>query len=199
MQTLPAQQIEAWLTDGRILEQDGRGPKVVALADGRFLKIFHTRRHPLLARLQPAACRFSRNAARLRALGIPAPVVRELFWLDPKKGLSGCLYDPLPGDSVERLFKADPQAAQQLIAPLAAFIRQLHERGVYFRSLHLGNILLLPEGGFGLIDILDLRFKRAPLGRWLVKRNLQHLENYLQRSGLEGFSMDALMQCYRNH
>lgn len=197
MQTVPARQIEAWLADGRILEQDGRGPKVVALADGRFLKIFHTRRHPVLARLQPAARRFARNAERLRQLGIPAPAVGELFWVDRPSGLSACLYEPLPGESVESLVRQDPDHAQRLLTPLAEFIRTLHRLGIYFRSLHLGNILLLPDGRFGLIDVLDLRFKHAPLGPWLVRRNLQHLDNYLQRSKLQGFSMDELLTHYR--
>lgn len=196
MQTIAAGQIESWLAEGRVLEKDGRGPKVVALADGRFLKIFHTRRHPLLARLQPAARRFARNTRRLNALGIPAPTVSELFWIDRSKGLSACLYEPLPGQSIEQMLRADPTCAAQLLEPLANFIRDLHRQGIYFRSLHLGNILLLPEGTFGLIDVLDLRFKHAPLGAWLVKRNLRHLDSYLRRSPLQGFSMEELRARY---
>jgi len=55
MRIVTAQQLESWLATGKVLEKDARGPKVVALQSGQFLKIFHTRRHPLLARLQPAA------------------------------------------------------------------------------------------------------------------------------------------------
>ncbi|MEE4465231.1 toluene tolerance protein, partial [Azotobacter chroococcum] len=47
MRIVSAQELEKWLESGRVLEKDARGPKVVALDDGRFLKIFHTRRHPL--------------------------------------------------------------------------------------------------------------------------------------------------------
>jgi hypothetical protein len=55
-----------------------------------------------------------------------------------------------------------------LLDSLARFIRHLHRQGVYFRSLHLGNILQLPGGNYGLIDILDLQHKRRPLNSWQI-------------------------------
>lgn len=197
MRIVTAQELESWLATGKVLEKDGRGPKVVALENGLFLKIFHTRRHPLLARLQPAARRFAQNAERLRHLGIQAPEVRELFWLDRRAGLSACLYRPLPGQSIEQLYRQAPQQADSLLPSLARFIRQLHQRGIYFRSLHLGNILQLPDGQYGLIDILDLQLKRGQLNRWLIQRNFQHLRHYLQRRELQEFPLDELLDHYR--
>jgi len=196
MRIVSAQELESWLASGRILEKDARGPKVVALPGGQFLKIFHTRRHPILARLQPAARRFTRNIERLRQLDIPAPDVTELFWLDRASGLSGCLYQPLPGESVEQLYRRQPQALVDLLPALADFIRRLHRQGVYFRSLHLGNIILLPDGSFGLIDTLDLQFKNHPLNAWQIKRNFQHLEHYLIRHRIADFPLPELRRLY---
>jgi hypothetical protein len=196
MRIVTAQQLESWLASGKVLEKDGRGPKVVALENGLFLKIFHTRRHPILARLQPAARRFADNALRLQQLGIIAPKVVETFWIDRSIGLSACLYEPLPGQSAEQIFINDPQQGAQLLPSLAAFIRQLHQRGIYFRSLHLGNILQLPGGGYGLIDILDLRLKRRPLSDKLITRNFRHLSHYLERKKLPDFPLDELLRCY---
>ncbi|MFD2838382.1 toluene tolerance protein [Azotobacter vinelandii] len=197
MRIVSAQQLEKkWLGNGRVLEKDGRGPKVVALDDGRFLKIFHTRRHPLLARLRPAARRFFGNAERLAQRGIRAPRVVDLFWLDRETGLSGCLYQPLPGISVEQLYRQEPQKIAELLPALADFIRCLHEHGVYFRSLHLGNIIRMPDGQFGLIDILDLRCRQGALGAWQVKRNFAHLRRYLERRKLTDFPFDALYELY---
>lgn len=196
MRIVTAQEFESWLTSGDVLEKDGRGPKVIALENGFFLKIFYTRRHPILARLQPAARRFEKNAQGLQQLGIAAPHVVDPFWIDRAQGLSGCLYEPLPGHSVEQLFKSDPRQVVQMLHSLASFIWSLHQQGIYFRSLHLGNILYVSSGDFGLIDILDLQFKHRPLNRWQIKRNFQHLHHYLKRKRLENFPMDDLLRCY---
>lgn len=197
MRIVTVQELESWLTDGQILERDTRGPKVVALPDGHFLKLFHTRRTPLQSRLWPAAKRFRHNAERLRARGVTAPYVDEVFWLNRSKGLSGCLYVPLAGESLEQLLREhDPRLEDELPA-LASFIRHLHCKGVYFRSLHLGNILLTAPGQFGLIDVLDLRCYPFPLNRGLIRRNFDHLSNYLDRRKLESFPFERLLTLYR--
>lgn len=197
MRIVTAQELENWLAKGKVLEKDPRGAKVVALNNGLFLKIFHTRRHPLLARLQPPAKRFANNARRLLQLGIPAPDVVEVFWLNPATGLSACLYIPLPGQSIEQLYRQAPEQIDDMLRPLTAFIQQLHRQGIYFRSLHLGNILQLPNSGYGLIDILDLQIKRHPLNRWQIQRNFQHLKHYLNRSKLTEFPYDTLTKLYQ--
>ncbi len=197
MRIVTAQELESWLASGKVLEKDARGPKVVALENGLFLKIFHTRRQPWLARLRPAATRFACNAERLRLAGVPVPEVLEQLWLNRQTGLSACLYRPLPGQSIEQLYLQAPQHAEQLLPSLASFIYQLHRSGIYFRSLHLGNILLLPDGGHGLIDILDLQCKRRPLSPWLVQRNFRHLKHYLSRRKLTDFPIDSLIAHYQ--
>jgi len=197
MRIVTAQELESWLASGKILEKDGRGPKVVALCNGLFLKIFHTRRHPLLARMQPAARRFAKNSEILLALGVAAPRVVELFWIDRDLGISGCLYEPLPGLSLEQIFTHNPSQGIHLLGSMTAFIRQLHRKGIYFRSLHLGNILQLPNGDFGLIDILDLQHKRRPLNNWQIKRNFQHMRHYLKRKQLADFPLEQLLALYQ--
>lgn len=196
MRIVTAQELERWLATGKVLEADARGPKVVALDDCSFLKIFHTRRHPMLARLQPAAQRFANNAALLRRLGIAAPVVTETFWIDRNRGLSGCLYEPLPGISIDTLSKQSPERLDELLPRLASFIRGLHGKRLYFRSLHIGNILLLPSGNFGLIDFLDLKQNRLPLSRWHVQRNLRHLSSHLERRKNTDFPAEELFRLY---
>jgi len=195
MRIVTANELQHWLNGGQVLEKDARGPKVVHLEDGRFLKIFRSKR-PLLARWRPEAQRFARNAKALNRLGIATPELLECAWLDPAQGVSVCLYQPLAGASLEKLYNQERALFDVLVPDLAAYIRHLHQNGIYFRSLHLGNLLLLPEGGFGLIDFLDLRIKRAPLSRALVQRNFQHLQGYLQRRKTQGFPWEELMQCY---
>lgn len=196
MRIVTAVEVESWMANGKVLEEDTRGPKVVALQNGLFLKIFHTRRHALLARLWPSASRFQSNTKRLRQIGVAAPEVSDVFWLDASTGLSGCLYAPLPGESIESLHYRNPNEIRELLPALAAFVRTLHEKGVYFRSLHLGNIIHVEGDTFGLIDVLDMKFKNRPLNRWLVRRNLSHLTKHLHRHEIPGFPLNILLQLY---
>lgn len=196
MRIVTAQELENWLETGKVLEKDSRGPKVIILADGTFLKIFHTRRPHLQSRLWPAARRFQRNIERLRLRGIAAPNIVQTYWLDKSKGLSACIYKPLNGESLEQLMRnGDPRLNQEIPA-LANFIRHLHAQGIYFRSLHLGNILLVAPGEFGLIDVLDMRCYPFPLSRGLIRRNFNHLCTYLQRRKLESFPINQLLTLY---
>lgn len=134
----------------------------------------------------------------LRDAGFNVPEIIETFWLDKSTGLSGCLYQPLPGVSIESVFRTDPYLIKKHLPELAKFIKSLHKSGIYFRSLHIGNIILLPNGSFGLIDVLDLQNKRAPLGRSLVSRNFGHLRNHLKRKKLEEFPIEELIKLYTN-
>lgn len=197
MRIVTANEWQQWQDQGEVIERDGRGPKVVRLSDDRLLKIFRPRRRLWLARLTPQACRFAGNAAGLQARGVSVPIVGECFWIDRPQAVSACIYQPLPGVSLDRLYRQSREQFDALLPALAAFIHSLHRRGIYFRSLHLGNVLLLPGGGFGLIDFLDLRFKRGPLGRGLVRRNLAHLQGYLQRSRIDDFPWQVLMAAYK--
>jgi len=196
MRIVSAQELESWLASGEVLEQDGRGAKVIRLSDEQILKIFRPRRRFWLSRLLPQAARFKHNAAHLLNLGVPAPLVGECFWLEKSRAVSGCSYVPLPGRSLEQIYQQSRSEYEALIPAFAAFIYSLHQRGIYFRSLHLGNVLRLPDGRFGLIDFLDIHFKRAPLSQRLVVRNLEHLRGYLQRNQINDFPWSALQSAY---
>ena len=187
MRIVTANEWQQWLAQGKVLEKDRRGPKVLRLADGRLVKVFRPRRRLWLARLVPAAKRFSINAIRLKALQVVVPQVEEYFWLDREQAVSACLYVPLPGVSLAEVYKRSRGEFDLLLPEFAKFVHLLHQRGIYFRSLHMGNVLHLPEGGFGLIDFLDIRFKGAPLGLRLIDRNMHHFQGYLGRAKIADF------------
>jgi len=63
-------------------------------------------------------------------------------------------YYPLTGSTLRNLQNGiDITLADKL----GRFFRELHDKGVYFRSLHFGNIVLTPENQLGLIDISDMK------------------------------------------
>lgn len=186
--------IESLRRSGTVIESDLRGPKVVLLADGRYLKLFRRRR--LLSRelLLPAVTRFARHAARLARLGVPTLRVMALH-CDRWRGFGAAVYDPLPGDTFRRLLVED-RVDVALMRDLGAFIATLHHRGLYFRSLHPGNIVYDGKS-FGLIDVLDLQFRPCPLNRWERRRNWQHFLRVAgDRRQLVGERLDALRAGY---
>jgi hypothetical protein len=76
------------------------------------------------------------------------------------------IYEPLDGTPLRACYAAVD------LGTLAAFVCDLHDRGVYFRGLHLGNVIRRADGGLGLIDVQDIRFFRRPLSRRRRERNL---------------------------
>lgn len=159
-----------------VLEADGSGDKVLRLHDGRMLKLFRRKRLLSSALIYPYAQRFADNALALQAQGIPCPQVIAVYKI-PSIQRDGVYYDPLPGMTIRQL-QTVGEEAQLLRVRLGAFIAQLHENGVYFRSLHFGNVVLTPEQHLGLIDIADLRCQRGALSAAKRLRNFKHLLRY---------------------
>ncbi|MEJ6654599.1 MAG: lipopolysaccharide kinase InaA family protein [Pseudomonas sp.] len=178
MQPLSREQYNIWRTGAQVLEKDGHGEKVLRLADGTFLKLFRRKSWFSKSTFHPPAKRFADNAAELQRLGIPCPRVIQLYQMsDPYRSVVH--YEPLAGETLRQLLHNDTNLDQlELFARLAEFITKLHDLGVYFRSLHMGNIVLTPGNDLGLIDISDMRCLGRPLSRRMRDRNYQHLLRY---------------------
>lgn len=171
----------AWLAlkaEGEIIEQDNHGVKVLRCANGDFIKLFRVKRLVTMARIFNPAVMFFRKAEMLQQRGIATITPVGLYRLlhVPRWGAR---YQPLLGDTVRTLIKQS-RFTDQHITQLGFFIAQLHRKGIYFRSLHPGNIVLQPNGEWGLIDILDCRFRwfQRPLNTWQRERNFAHFFRY---------------------
>lgn len=191
---LPEAALNQMIDGARILEADSYGPKVYLLQDGNILKLFRRKRFFSSALWRPYSKRFIDNAVGLQRLGVPTLQVLQLYKLQAP-GMTAVLYRPLPGETLRQISSKEGFSWPQALPDLAGLIRNLHESGIYFRSLHLGNIVVTPDNRMGLIDVADMRFLRAPLPRYLIKRNLQHFARYIEREKLnETFPMQALEQ-----
>jgi len=179
VQRLKPQDFEQLCANAHVIEADGLGPKVLRLEDGSFLKLFRPRRWYTSGSFNPYSERFASNSEQLRALGIPSPVILNLYQL--KDASSAVRYQPLPGLTLRQALQSlDSSLRESLIERFGRFMAQLHERGVYFRSLHLGNVLLMDDGEFGLIDVADMRIYPSALRNALRQRNLRHMQRYPQ-------------------
>lgn len=163
---------QALVQNAKVLEADGHGVKVLLLGDGSYLKLFR-RKHIISSDIfQPYYRRFVNNCERLAQLGIISPKVLSIYSIPHLKRVA-VQYQGIEGSSMHSILNQE-QIDESVVAELASFIKRLHEKGVYFRSLHPANIIRSSNGRFGLIDIADMRIFRHPLGRGLRKRNLKH-------------------------
>ncbi|NRH27895.1 polymerase [Pseudomonas sp. MS19] len=197
MTTLTQAQLKAKLEGSQTIEEDGYGLKVARLADGSFLKLFRRKRLLSSSLWAPPSVRFARNAARLIALGIPAPITLDLIVV-PELQLNGLQYEPVAGETLRSYWRTLTQ--EQLPNELfrfGNFLGQLHESGVYFRSLHLGNVLIMPDQQFALIDVSDMKIFSRPLSFWQRTRNVQHMVRYKEdTTWLADEHLDSLVQGY---
>lgn len=171
---LTQEEFEQLCINARVLEQDGRGIKVLQLANGNIFKVFRLRRVLTIARLYSYARQFCRNADRLHDLSIPTVDVVQLFSFEESSD-TGVLYKPLPGQTLRQL-GASGMLNEGLMRQFGEFIARLHNSGVYFRSAHFGNIVLTPQAELGLIDIADLSIYAHGLTAWHRVRNFRHLQ-----------------------
>ncbi|XLX41027.1 toluene tolerance protein [Ectopseudomonas mendocina] len=156
------------------LEKDSCGEKVLLLSDGTILKLFRRKHLISSALLYPYAQRFANNASVLQRLDIPCPVVIDTYRI-PSIQRDAVHYQPLPGVSLRQIRLQGQNCPADLFERLGQFTALLHHKGIYFRSIHLGNVILTPEGELGLIDIADLQHQSRPLGRLKVERNFKHM------------------------
>lgn len=176
MQAIDYSTYEALRKGAHVLEADGSGDKVLRLADGKMLKLFRRKRLISSALLFPYAQRFADNTRALKQRGVLCPTVVAVYRI-PSIQRDCVYYSPLEGTTVRQL-QYGTEEADALRFKLGGFIAQLHEKGVYFRSLHFGNVVLTPENTLGLIDIADLRCQRCAMSNSKRLRNFAHLLRY---------------------
>lgn len=157
--------------DFKVLEANKYGPKVLETPNDEIIKIFRRKRGISSDFFNPYALRFYRNACKLATLNISAPDI-QLVQRCKKEQAFILQYPKLPGVCVSALVRAGNTA---ILQDAIHFIWQLHQQGVFFRAIHLSNLLYDPTHGFSLIDIADLKIKRKPLSFHARYRNLKHL------------------------
>lgn len=189
-------EFDALIEGAEILEADAYGPKIFRLRNGAMLKMFRLKRWFSSALFFPYSRRFERNCRRLRALGVSCPEVIAVYQV-PHLARDALLYLPLEGETVRRLVQNGPavDVGRAMRAEIADFINQLHESGVLFRSLHLGNIVRCVSGGYGLIDVADLSFSRRRLSNWQRARNFAHLARCVEDAPWLNAEGDFIQLC----
>lgn len=179
----------------RVLVADLRGEKVLLTADNRIIKLFYARRRFTSARIYPYALRFWNNAQRLLEKGVPTVNPEQLRY-DSAHQRHLISYPLLAGTTLRDCLN-ETTDRNAYLRRLSAFLAVLHEKGILFRSVHLGNILVLEDGEFGLIDVADMSIQRRPLGLFKRARNFRHLlHDRADRNSLEEFGYGRFLAQY---
>ena len=173
MEPLSAAQFQRLIAGAEVLERQGGGLSALRTPGGRIVKIWQRRGGLSSDRIWPYSRRFAQNCRRLRERGVTAPQIEQAFRRSDT-GEHILVYPMLAGTPLRKL------AGQNVLplAELARFYADLHARGVWFRSIHLGNVLRLEQGGFGLIDVTDVYFSRGPLALDARAQNLGYAWSY---------------------
>jgi hypothetical protein len=184
-------ELSALLEGAILIEKDGYGPKVYELPEKRMLKLFRVRRRLSSNLWSPYSKRFARNSVRAAQCAIPCVQCLRRGSI-PHLKRQFVIYEKLAGTALRDCSEINPQQ-------LGQFFANLHHQGIYFRSCHLGNILLLDNGELGLIDVADLKLRRRPLSKNERDRNFRHLRRVAcDRDRLDSV-WGAFMLSYDSH
>jgi tRNA A-37 threonylcarbamoyl transferase component Bud32 len=195
MQALDHAHYLALVEGAEVLEADHSGDKVLRLTDGSMLKLFRRKRLISSAVWYPYAQRFADNCTTLAQRAVPCPKVLSVFRISEIQR-DAVHYTPLDGKTLRQVLD-EPASNDELRRELGRFIAELHEKGIYFRSAHLGNVILTPQGTLGLIDIADMKTFRGPLRKSLRLRNFKHMLRYTEdREWLLGQNNQAFINGY---
>ncbi len=195
MKRLHRDSYEQMISGATVISRDLYGDKVLKLLDGRMAKLFRLKRKFSSALVYPYAKRFERAARKLRKLNIPSVHVIDIFRV---KSIARdmVLYNPLEGKTLREVLESS-ENKDVLLKNLAIFLAKLHDKGIYFRSIHFGNIILLSNGKFGLIDISDLRISLSSLRLQKRIRNFKHMLRYKEdRKAILDFGIDFFFDTY---
>lgn len=196
---LTQDELDRWLNDAiKVYEQDQHGVKVAKLANGDFIKIFRVKNLISIRHFFSYAKSFARNAERLNKLGIATIKVKQIYHIQ-NSNKSAAVYEPLQGETITEAIQSK-SISINLARDLGAFIAELHQKGIYFRGLHLGNIVITPDHQMGLIDIADLTIFPWTLDRRRRLRNFSRFWRDFENKFMFGYdSIKSLIDGYQSN
>ncbi len=191
--TMTGRRFQELVRKHRALETDKYGrAKVLLTHDKEIIKLFYRRKKFSSDWWRPYAHRFVSNAGKLQALGFETVDITSSTHC-PAHHCHLVRYPLIPGISAREALQKGQLSMQQL----GEFYARLHDKGVYFRAGHLGNILLTAQNTLALIDLVDCYFYTAPLTPARVRRNFDQLLGYHKdRSLLAEKGLETLLDAY---
>jgi len=189
------QEYSELIEKGNVLESDHRGVKVVEVSNGIIYKIFRLKRLFSSAYFFPYASKFKKNASELKKRGIETVEVDSIFYCEEEQRhiLS---YKKVLGMPIRSILEIEKDN-KTLLKKFIRYVSLLHSKGIYFRSLHFGNVIVKPNGDFVLIDISDMLFFNKKLTINHRVRNWHHvIKNKFEREIIDYYGWDGFINEY---
>jgi len=170
------------------------GDKVLQLSNGQILKLFRVKHLISSARIRSHAIRFALNAGKLADRDIRTVSVQTVYNI-PSISRTAVQYRPIEGVPLCDHLKKMP-FTPELTEHLAMFMARLHAQGIYFRAIHFANIIVLPNGGFGLIDVDNMKIGKKALNLSKRLKNFRQFTKYEKDRGLFSLQGPAFTATY---
>lgn len=175
MQIISDAQLADLVSSSSLLEGEPHKPKVLLDANGYIYKFFYQPKRKLSSRtLFPPFRQFVRNSQKLLQRNIPTVSICETMTTQDRR-FDAIRYQAVEGIEYRNYLE---EAGSNEISAIVNIVAELHQQGVFFRAIHLGNILRQPNGNYALIDISDCWFSFGQLDTFKRARNLAHLLSY---------------------
>lgn len=177
LEQINATEFEQLIAGGRVVETHPLAGAKVLIHDAQntVVKIFYRPQNVVRLKYLFYKQRFQRfadNAQELLARKVTAPKMLGLYRYHSPEFTADILhYEKIPGIDLRVLLK---ESKTNLMDPFIAFWAHLHEQGIFFRGIHLGNIIE-HHLDFGLVDIEDCHFYNRPLSLYVRGRNIAHV------------------------
>ena len=195
MKTLDENAFLGLVKDGTVVTINGGGVSVVLTKDNRYIKIFRPPSRLSSDLFSPRPLRFEKAVRALESKNIPTVLDLEMYWV-PCMKRHVAYYTPLPGEELRTAIE-NTQHPDALINGWAQFLADIHRQGVYFRGINFSNVLICPDGQYGLIDVGSVQTHKQSLGADLRARNFKHPLAYRQdKDAIERFGVAKLVESY---
>jgi len=187
---------EQLVANSSVLEQDRRGIKVLETPEGLIVKLFRVKRFFSSALIKSYAIRFVENAQSLKRISIRAVEVEDVSYCKAIKRTL-VFYQPIPGQTLRAVLQSRVNF-DDTMERFIVFLADLHDKGVFFRSIHLNNVIVSDcSGTLGLIDFADMKVGKKSLSRDKRLRNFRHLTRYkVDQDSIKAFGVDRFMNLY---
>lgn len=172
-------------------------PKVFEKDGNIIIKLFYPKKSKLSSdRIRPRALRFYRNVKKLHVHGYSVPIVEKVKFC-PDLKMYMLYYPKILGNNVRVLARS---GHLDVIRHVALLLADLHVKGIFYRSIHLENLLYQPDGKLALLDVTDVKFKSRALSVYYRYRNLKHLLHEPHDKSLwKAFGIENFMNEYFKH